>query len=56
LYNVFGEAATPLLFFKLERECWSLTKTLLIFLNKYPVGMLPDLDLDDDVKKELDKL
>jgi len=56
LYNVFGEATTPLLFFKLERECWSLVKTLLLYLNKYPIGMLPDLDLDEDVKQELDKL
>ena len=56
LYNVFGEAATPLLFFKMEREYWSLLKTILIYLNKYPIGMLPDLDADEDVNKELDKL
>ena len=53
LYNVFGEAATPLLFFKLEREYWSLIKTLLIYLNKYPVGMLPDLETDPDLEDEL---
>ena len=53
LYNVFGEAATPLLFFKLEREYWSLIKTLLIYLNKYPVGMLPDLETDPDLEEEL---
>ena len=56
LYNVFGEAATPLLFFKMEREYWSILKTLLVFLNKYPVGMLTDLDIDDDIQKEIDNL
>ena len=56
LYNVFGEAATPLLFFKMEREYWSLLKTLLLYLNKYPIGMMNDLDVDYDVAKELERL
>ena len=56
LYNVFGEAATPLLFFKMEREYWSLLKTVLLYLNKYPIGMLPDLEVDEDAAEELEKL
>jgi len=36
LYNVFGEAATPMLFFKLESEMWPQLKTFMIFLNKFP--------------------
>ena len=56
LYNVFGEAATPLLFFKLEREYWSMLKTLLIYLNKYPVGMLPSLETDQDLEEELSQI
>jgi len=56
LYNVFGEAATSLLFFKLEREYWSALKTFLIFLNKYPVGFLPTLDIEDEIQEELDKI
>jgi len=56
LYNVFGEAATPLLFFKFEREYWCLLKTLLLYLNKYPIGMMPDLDIDADLQEELDKI
>ena len=56
LYNVFGEAATPLIFFKLEREYWSILKTVLLYLNKYPIGMLPDLDTDQDLEEELEKL
>ena len=31
LYNVFGDAATPLLFYKLEKEYWSIIKTVLIY-------------------------
>ena len=56
LYNVFGEAATPLIFFKMEREYWSLIKTLLLYLNKYPIGMMPSLEVDLDLEKELEKL
>ena len=56
LYNVFGEAATPLLFFRLEREYWSILKTVLLYLNKYPIGMLPDLEVDEDLKEELEQL
>jgi hypothetical protein len=56
LYNVFGDAATPLLFYKMEKEYWSLIKTMLLYLNKYPVGMLPDLEVDEDIQVELEKL
>ncbi len=56
LYNVFGEAATPLLFYKLEREYWCLLKTVLLFLNKYPLGMMTNLDIDYNVSLELEKL
>ena len=56
LYNVFGEAATPLLFFKLEREYWCILKTILIYLNKYPIGMLPNLEDDPDIAEELAKI
>lgn len=56
LYNVFGEAATPLLFFKLEREYWCILKTFLVFLNKYPMGMLPELQLEEEIVEELEVL
>jgi len=36
LYNVFGEAATALLFFKSDQSYWSAIKTFLIYLNRYP--------------------
>ena len=56
IYNVFGEAATPLLFLYMEKEYWSLMKTFLLYLNKYPIGMLPELEEDLDIKEELEKL
>ena len=36
LYNIFGEAATPMLFFKIEEELWSSMKTFIMFLGKLP--------------------
>ena len=35
LYNIFGEAATPMLFYKIERNLWSSIKTFIVFFN-YP--------------------
>jgi len=34
LYNLFGEASTDMLFFKLEEEHWSALVTFLIYLNR----------------------
>lgn len=50
LFNVFGDAAVPLLFFKLDEELWSSTKSFLIFLNRIPEHPRSDLDniLEDD--------
>ena len=45
LYNVFGEAATPLLFYKMERDYWSIIKSLMIFLNRYPEKETKSLSL-----------
>ena len=36
LYNIFGEAATPMLFYKIERDLWDVMKTFIIFLNRLP--------------------
>ena len=37
LYNVFGKAATDMLFYKLEQEYWSDLKTFLVFLYRMPL-------------------
>ena len=39
LYNLFGpEAATKMLFFKVEEKYWSQLKTFLVYLSIMPVG------------------
>jgi hypothetical protein len=59
LYNIFGEAATPMLFFKIEKELWSVMKTFVIFLNKlpdYPHCYIHDIPLDQSCLSELQKI
>jgi len=59
LYNIFGEAATPMLFFKIEKELWSTMKTFVIFLNKlpdYPRCYIHDIPLDENCLVELQKI
>ena len=36
LFNVFNEAAVPLLFYNLEEDLWPAIKSFLIFLNRIP--------------------
>mgnify|MGYP000324050697 CR=1 FL=1 len=56
LYNVFGEATTPMLFFKIESEMWSQLKTFMVFLNKipdYPKTDIHDIPVDLNCLKQL---
>ncbi len=49
LYNIFGDAATPMLFYKIEKNLWSITKTFIVFLNKlpeYPHTYIHDIEID----------
>ena len=36
LFNVFGDATTPMLFFKSKPEYWSTIKTILLYISRYP--------------------
>ena len=56
LYNVFDDAATPLLFFKLEKEYWPLLKAFLYWMNRYPECWMESLEEDPDIKEILDKI
>ena len=59
LFNVFGEGTIPLLMYKLEHEYWSILKTFLIYLNRYPEidsGILAKVPVDGRVKTILDEL
>ena len=56
LYNIFGEAATPMLFYKIERELWSEIKTFIVFLGKlpeYPKCYIHDIQVDINCLSEL---
>ena len=59
LYNIFGDAATPMLFYKIEKELWSVMKTFVIFLNKlpeYPKCFIHDVLVDINCLSELRKV
>ena len=59
LYNIFGEATTPMLFFKIERDLWSPMKTFVVFLNKlpeYPKCYIHDIEIDQKCLEELQKI
>ena len=50
LYNIFGEATTPLLFFKIDKNHWSVLKTFIVYLGRipeYPKTALNDIPIDE---------
>ncbi len=56
LYNIWGEATTPMLFFKIDEDLWSSMKAFIIFLNRfpeYPKTRIHDIQVDLDCLKEL---
>ena len=59
VFNVFNDAAIPLLFFKIEKELWSSMKTFLLFLNRipeYPKSFLNEIPVDENCLKLLQTL
>lgn len=58
IYNVFGEAATPLLFYKITPEYWPILKSFMIYLNRYPEvpADLDTIEIDQYCFKELQKI
>jgi hypothetical protein len=59
LYNIFGEATTPMLFFKIEQDLWSSVKSFIIFLNRlpeYPQSSIHDIQVDLTCLTELYKI
>lgn len=56
LYNIFDDAATPMLFYKIEKDLWSPIKTFIVFLNKlpdYPKCYIHDIELDEYCMEQL---
>ena len=59
LYNIFGEATTAMLFFKIESELWSAMKSFIISLGRfpeYPKSGIHDIQVDMNCLSELYKI
>lgn len=62
IYNIFGEQATNMLFFKIDKEYWDTLTTFLVFLQRMPEELpqygvkLSEIKLDEYVIKILRKI
>ena len=57
LANVFGvDAATTLLFFKIERNHWPILKAFLVFLQYMPENDLMDVQINHEVMGKLGQI
>lgn len=56
LFNVFDDAAIPLLFYSLDETLWPCIKSFLVFLNRipeYPRTQLHDIREDEECLSQL---
>jgi hypothetical protein len=57
IFNLFDDAGTPLLFYKLEKEYWPAIKSFLIYLNRIDSDIcLSNVTPDEYCLKELNKI
>jgi hypothetical protein len=63
LYNVFGDATTDMLFYKIDKEYWSDLKTYLVYLQRMPLETVvspgikeTDIPLNQELIQVLRKL
>ena len=59
LFNVFNDAAIPLLFYNLDEDLWPSIKSFLIFLNRlpeYPQNGITNIDEDKNCNFNLDSI
>jgi hypothetical protein len=55
LYNIFGDAATRMLFYKIDESCWDSLATFLVYLERMPEKVseygivLSDIKLDETI-------
>lgn len=62
IYNIFGNAATRMLFFKIDREYWPHLTAVLSYLNRMPtyiheLSLAPnELEIDENLSKALRNL
>jgi len=62
LYNIFGDAATRMLFYKIDETCWDILATFLVYLDRMPetlpeYGIISsDVKLDENIIGVLRKI
>jgi hypothetical protein len=62
LYNIFGENATQMLFYKIDESCWDTLITFLVYLDRMPEAIpelnivLSDIVLDESIISTLRKI
>jgi hypothetical protein len=62
LYNIFGDATTRMLFYKIEQSNWDALVTFLVYLNRMPETLpefgivLSDVVLDETIITTLRKI
>jgi hypothetical protein len=59
LFNVFEDAAIPLLFYNLDEDLWPAIKSFLVFLNRvpeYPRTQINDIPEDPECLSQLQDL
>lgn len=62
LYNIFGDAATRMLFHKIEESCWDSLITFLVYLDRMPESLpefnivLSEIALDETIIAILRKI
>lgn len=62
IYNIFGDNATNMLYFKIEKEYWNILTTFLVFLNRMPEEVkqygvkLSEVELDEHIIQTLRKI
>ena len=54
LFNVFGDAAVPLLFYNIEKDLWPALKGFLVFMHKLPE--LDEIPLDEYCLEQLENI
>ena len=59
LFNVFGDAAVPLLFYNIEKDLWSALKGFLVFMHKlteFPRTLMDEVPLDEYCLEQLENI
>lgn len=62
LYNIFGDSATKMLFYKIDQEYWNILVTFLVYLDRMPESIpeysinMTDMVLDTKIIEVLRKI